>query len=305
MSAIEIRDVTKNFGSVTAVVDLSLDVPEGSIYGFIGPNGSGKSTTMRMIVGISHPDRGSIRVFGEEMSARAPDGRTGYLPEERGLYRKMTVSALLEFHAALSGARKPQASVNKWLRRLNLSEWGPRRVDALSKGMTQKVQFIAAVVAEPKLIVLDEPFSGLDPVSAESVREAILELRASGTTVVMSTHDMNTAETFCDSIFMIFQGRKVLDGSLESIQDAYGADTIRVRAEGGATRMEALSGVEAVRDLGQVQELRMRRGADPQIALRELLARTSVAEFSVTRPSLEDIFVRIAKPAEMEENAHA
>jgi ABC-2 type transport system ATP-binding protein len=305
MSAIEIRAVSKTFGSVTAVADLSLDVPEGSIYGFIGPNGSGKSTTMRMIVGISHPDRGSIRVFGEEMSGSAPDGRTGYLPEERGLYRKMTVRALLEFHAALSGARRPAASVEKWLRRMNLSEWGPRRVDALSKGMTQKVQFIAAVVAEPKLIVLDEPFSGLDPVSAESVREAILELRASGTTVVLSTHDMNTAETFCDSIFMIFQGRKVLDGSLESIQDAYGADTIRVRAEGGAARMEALPGVEAVRDLGKVQELRMRRGGDPQIALRELLARTSVAEFSITRPSLEDIFVRIAKPSEALESAHA
>ena len=300
-SAIQIRGVTKCFTSVIAVNDLSLDIPQGSIYGFIGPNGSGKTTTMRMIVGISHPDRGSIQVFGQEMSGTSPTGVAGYLPEERGLYRKMTVRSLLEFHGELRSGRNVSTDVTAWLARLNLADWADKRVETLSKGMTQKVQFIAAIVAQPKLVILDEPFSGLDPVSAESIREAILELRGRGTTVVLSTHDMNTAETLCDSIFMIFQGRKVLDGTLAEIQDLYGNDTIRIKAEGGAALMANLAGVESVHDLGQVQEIRMARGCDPQAVLRELIARTRVMEFSIARPSLHDIFVRIAGNAEKAE----
>jgi ABC-2 type transport system ATP-binding protein len=301
MNAIQIRGVTKSFTSVVAVNDLSLDIPQGSIYGFIGPNGSGKTTTMRMIVGISHPDRGSIQVFGQEMSATSPTGVAGYLPEERGLYRKMTVRGLLEFHGELRSGRNVSADVTAWLGRLNLSEWADKRVETLSKGMTQKVQFIAAIVAQPKLVILDEPFSGLDPVSAGSIREAILELRSRGTTVVLSTHDMNTAETLCDSIFMIFQGRKVLDGTLAEIQDLYGNDTIRIKAEGGAALMTGLAGVENVQDLGQIQEIRMARGYDPQALLRDLIARTRVSEFSIARPSLHDIFVRIAGNTEKAE----
>lgn len=301
MNAIQIRGVSKSFAAVVAVNDLSLDIPQESIYGFIGPNGSGKTTTMRMIVGISHPDCGSIQVFGQEMSGASPTGVAGYLPEERGLYRKMTVQALLEFHGELRGGRNVSADVNAWLRRLSLADWADKRVETLSKGMTQKVQFIAAIVAQPKLVILDEPFSGLDPVSAGSIREAILELRSRGATVVLSTHDMNVAETLCDSIFMIFQGRKVLDGTLAEIQDLYGNDTIRVKAEGGAAAMANLAGVEAVHDLGQVQEIRMDRGCDPQVVLRELIARTRVAEFSIAKPSLHDIFVRIAGNTETTE----
>jgi ABC-2 type transport system ATP-binding protein len=301
MNAIQIRGVTKSFTSVVAVNDLSLDIPQGSIYGFIGPNGSGKTTTMRMIVGISHPDSGSIQVFGQEMSATSPTGVAGYLPEERGLYRKMTVRGLLEFHGELRSGRNVATDVTSWLERLNLTEWADKRVETLSKGMTQKVQFIAAIVAQPKLVILDEPFSGLDPVSAGSIREAILELRGRGTTVVLSTHDMNTAETLCDSIFMIFQGCKVLDGTLAEIQDLYGNDTIRIKAEGGAALVTGLAGVESVQDLGQIQEIRMARGYDPQALLRELIARTRVQEFSIARPSLHDIFVRIAGNTEKAE----
>jgi len=294
MSAIRIRGVTKGFESVIAVNALSLDIPESSIYGFIGPNGSGKTTTMRMIVGISHPDSGSIQVFGREMSGIGATGVAGYLPEERGLYRKMTVRTLLGFHGELRSGRNVAKDVDAWLRRLDLAEWADKRVETLSKGMTQKVQFIAAVVAEPKLVILDEPFSGLDPVSAAVIREAILELRSRGTTVVLSTHDMNTAETLCDSIFMIFEGRKVLDGTLAEIQDLYGSDTIRVKAEASAEVMATLPGVESVQDLGQNQEIHMTRGCDPQTVLRELIARTRVFEFSIARPSLHDIFLRIA-----------
>src|ERR1019366_7887253 len=227
MPAVEISSVTKTFGEVTAVHDLSLSVPEGSVFGFIGRNGSGKTTTIRMIVNIFYPDRGQIRVLGHEMSP-ARNHLIGYLPEERGLYRKMQVRALLEFFGELRGGRKVNREVTAWLTRLDLAHCAGRRVDTLSKGMTQRVQFIAAVVPEPKLLILDEPFTGLDPVSADVLRQAILDLRRSGATVILSTHDMTVAETMCDHICMIFRGKKVLDGTLASIQDQYSNDTIRV-----------------------------------------------------------------------------
>jgi ABC-2 type transport system ATP-binding protein len=293
MPAVEISSVTKTFGSVTAVDGLTLTVPEGSVYGFVGPNGSGKTTTMRMIVNIFYPDSGSIRVFGKQMTSSRSEA-IGYLPEERGLYRNMAVKPLLEFYGELRGGRSVSAEVDRWLARLGLAEWASRKVEALSKGMTQRVQFIAAVVPEPKLLILDEPFSGLDPVNAEVLRDAILDLRRRGATVILSTHDMRVAETMCDSIFMIFRGKKVLDGTLESIQADFGNDTIRVSAQGGAAVMRSLPGVEEVRDLGQVQELRISLGCDTQEVLRTLVMRTHVTSFSVTKPSLHDIFVRIA-----------
>ncbi len=295
--------VTKSFGELTAVDELSLSVPEASVFGFIGPNGSGKTTTIRMIVNIFYPDRGEIRVFGEPL--HGPGGAMiGYLPEERGLYRKMNVRPLLEFFGELRGGRNVRKEVDAWLVRLDLAHCAERRVDTLSKGMSQRVQFIAAVVAEPKLLILDEPFTGLDPVSADALRESILELRRRGTTVILSTHDMTVAETMCDQIFMIYKGRKVLDGTLEAIQDLYGNDTLRVSIPGGLEAAGLLPGVEKIRDLGQVQELRMARGCDPQELLRTLVARTRVESFSVIKPSLHDIFVRIAGPS-AEEAEHA
>ncbi len=295
MAAIELERVTKTFGEAAAVDDVSLTVPEGAVYGFIGPNGSGKTTTMRMIVNIIFPDRGAIRVFGEQLRGNCA-GRIGYLPEERGLYRRMPVRPLLEFHAELRGGRNVTAEVNRWLERLDLADCATRPLQSLSKGMSQKVQFIAAVVPRPRLLILDEPFTGLDPVSAESVRAAVLDLRRQGSTIILSTHDMNLAETLCDAIFMIFRGRKVLDGPLESIQRQYGADTLRVSVEGGGATLDGLPGVERLRDLGQVQELRLARGADPQDLLHALVARARVSQFAVVKPSLEDIFVRIAGP---------
>jgi ABC-2 type transport system ATP-binding protein len=295
MDAVQISHVTKTFGDVIAVNDLSLTVPEGSVYGFIGPNGSGKTTTMRMIASIFYPDRGDVRVFGKQMQG-ARSELIGYLPEERGLYRRMAVQPLLEFYGELRSGRKVTAEVQSWLKKLELSKWATHKVQSLSKGMSQKVQFIAAVVPAPKLLILDEPFSGLDPVSADVIQSAILELRRGGVTVILSTHDMQVAENMCDYICMIFRGKKVLDGTLASIQDRYGNDTIRVAADGGMQFLDGLPEVERVRDLGQVQELRMTRGCDPQIVLRTLIARTRVNSFSVMKPSLHDIFVRIAGP---------
>jgi ABC-2 type transport system ATP-binding protein len=296
MDAVEIRDVTKKFGDLTAVDDLTLSVPEGSVYGFIGPNGSGKTTTMRMIVNIFYPDSGSIRVFGQQLQGTRSE-HIGYLPEERGLYRKMEVRPLLEFYGQLRGGCNVTADVNGWLKKFDLLRCADQKLETLSKGMSQKIQFIAAVVPPPKLLILDEPFSGLDPVSADLLRDSILELRRRGATVILSTHDMHVAESMCDGIFMIFRGKKVLDGTLDSIQSRYGNDTIRVSAEGGAAALDGLPGIEKIRDLGQVQELRMAPGGDHQQVLRAMIARTRVASFSVTRPSLHDIFVRIAGPA--------
>jgi ABC-2 type transport system ATP-binding protein len=295
MTAVAIEDVTKTFGPQTAVDALSLAVPENSIYGFIGPNGSGKTTTLRMIMRILHPDRGHIRVLGEE-SWQAANDRVGYLPEERGLYRQMTVREVLRFFAALKGRPDARKDIDDWLDRLDLAAHAKKKVAALSKGMSQKVQFIATVVSRPTLVLLDEPFSGLDPVNAEVLREAVLELRRGGTTVIFSTHDMSVAERMCDFIFMIYRGRKVLDGTLEAIQDAHGSDTVRVRLDGEGNGLAGLPGVEDVTDFGKLQELRLRPGTDPQAVLAALMARGRVRHFELARPSLQEIFVRIARP---------
>lgn len=295
MNAVTLEGVTKSFGSHVAVQDLDLKVPKGSVYGFIGPNGSGKTTTIRMILHIFHPDKGKIEVLGEK-ETRAANDRIGYLPEERGLYKKMTVIRLLVYYGTLKGmlpgAAKKEAL--QWLDHMGLAVWGNKKIEALSKGMAQKIQFISTVIAAPELVILDEPFSGLDPVNLEVLRSSLLELRDRGSTVIFSTHDMSMAEKLCDSIFMIFRGRKVLDGTMDDIQARYGADTVRLRLEGGATHLAGIQGIERVSNQGSVQEVRV--SGDPQDLLGTLLQRTRVLQFEVTRPSLHDIFVRIAGP---------
>jgi ABC-2 type transport system ATP-binding protein len=294
--AIVLRGVTKRFNGTAAVSDLSLAVPAGSIYGFIGPNGSGKTTTLRMIMHILLPDEGEIEVLGTSGTLTVRD-RVSYLPEERGLYKKMTIRRLLRYYGRLKGCsmRDLDGSIDEWMERMELHGLQDRRIETLSKGMSQKVQFIAAVVSKPSLLILDEPFSGLDPLNARVLQDAVLEMRRRGATVVFSTHDMSTAERMCDRIFMIFAGRKVLDGTLASIQDEYGADTVRLRTEAGAAALAGMPEVEAVTDFGQLQEVRV--FGDPQLFLSRLAARTAIYHFEVTRPSLQDIFVRIATPA--------
>jgi ABC-2 type transport system ATP-binding protein len=293
--AIRLTDVTKRFAGVAAVDALTLDVPEGSIYGFIGPNGSGKTTTLRMIMHILLPDRGSIQVLGSGDTAAARD-RVSYLPEERGLYKKMTVRRLLRYYGQLKGRTVAELdpAIDDWMGRLGMEGWGEKKIEALSKGMSQKVQFVGAVISKPDLLILDEPFSGLDPVNAEALKDGVLEMRRRGSTVVFSTHDMATAERMCDRIFMIFRGRKVLDGTLEEIQAQYGFDTVRVRTAAGAAVLAGIAGVQAVNDYGQLQEVRL--AGDPQQFLQALTAKTAVHHFEIARPALHDIFVRIARP---------
>lgn len=297
MDAVVIEQVTKTFGKTVAVNDLSLNVPKGTVYGFIGPNGSGKSTTLRMIMRILHPDQGAIRVLGEDatMGAAASD-RVGYLPEERGLYRKMKVYDLLMFYAQLKSKKLTTSQIDEWLVRVQLPNVGSRSVEQLSKGMAQKVQFLATIMHEPELLILDEPFSGLDPVNMDVVRDAILEQKRRGATIIFSTHDMDVAEKMCDFIFMIFKGQKVLDGTLNSIKEKYGRDTLRVKVEGNGVRYDQLPGVNHVVDFGQLQELRLKPGSDSQAVLEALMQASRIQHFEIASPTLHDIFVRIAGP---------
>ncbi len=293
--AVEIVDATKTFGLNAAVSNLTLTVPRESIYGFIGPNGSGKTTTIRMIMGILLPDRGDISVLGQLVRC-ASNKDVGYLPEERGLYRKMKVRDLLLFYGGLKAGRPVGAEVDLWLERFGLKDCANSKLEGLSKGMSQKVQFIAAVVADPELIVLDEPFSGLDPVNLDMLREVILDLNRNGKTIILSTHDMNIAETMSDHIFMICNGRKVLDGTLGAIRESYGQDTVRVELEDNSASTDNLPGVEKVQNRGNLKVLNLAAGADSQQIVAELMRRTPVRRFETARPSLHDIFIRIVKP---------
>jgi ABC-2 type transport system ATP-binding protein len=301
--AVEIEHVAKTFDRHKAVDDLTLNVPRGCVYGFIGPNGSGKTTTLRMIMNIIQPDAGLIWIFDAACAEAATD-RIGYLPEERGLYKKMKLRPMLRFYGGMKNGKNVNREVDDWLERFELTDWANKKVEALSKGMSQKVQFIAAVVSRPELLILDEPFTGLDPVNTDVIKDAVLELQRGGTTVIFSTHDMITAEKMCDFIFMIFKGRKVLDGTLESIQNEYGTDTLRVRVEGDGSWMNEITGVKQIRNFGRMQEIRMNGNTDHQEILSSIMARTRVHQFEVTKPSLHDIFVRIAGP-EAEGNNHA
>ena len=303
-AAVRLTDVTKTFGEHTAVRRLGLEVPRGSLYGFIGPNGSGKTTTIRMILHILAPDSGTVEVLGE-CGLRAANDRIGYLPEERGLYKRMTVRRLLEYYASLKGMEPARArrEMDRWLERFELADRRDAKIQTLSKGMSQKIQFISTVIAGPELIILDEPFSGLDPVNMETMRQAILDLSHGGATVIFSTHDMTVAEQICDRVFMIFKGDKVLDGTMEEIRARWGQDTIRVRTDAGRHALEGLAGVEQVLDLGRFQELRV--SGDSQEILRALSLRTTVRHFEQTSPSLHDIFIRIAGPEAAEQGARA
>jgi len=298
-NTIEIRNVTKRFGDFVAVNDLTLNVPKGSIYGFIGPNDSGKTTTLRMLMNIIYQDSGEINIFGEKYRQSFKD-RIGYLPEERGLYKSMKVRELLYFFGKLKNGKNLTNETDSWLKKLNLYDWRDEKVETLSKGMSQKIQFIASVISSPELIILDEPFSGLDPVNRDVMKDAVLGLKESGKTVIFSTHDMDIAEKMCDYVFMIYKGKKVLDGTLDSIKDNYGTDIIKIITEGGMPVLKEvqneINGIENINDFGHIQEIRIDKNCNPQDILKCLISKTKINKFEISKPSLHDIFVRIAKP---------
>lgn len=309
-TVVQLEGVVKRFGGKPAVNGVDLEVPRGSMFGFIGPNGSGKTTTIRMILRIYQPDQGRVSVLGQDHGTAADD-RVGYLPEERGLYRRMTVRRVLQYFASLKGMRNANAIIDQQLERLGAKDWQKKRIEELSKGMAQKVQFIVATIAKPELVILDEPFSGLDPVNLELMRDVVMELRAQGTTVIFSTHDMAIAQGMCDRVFMIYQGNKVLDGTLTEIQQQYGACQVRVALADGVGLPEHIPGTSGRSTTGKFTILDLNDESARTPVLQTLMQAGEVEHFEVVQPTLHDIFVRIAKPnsqdneTTIEEASHA
>src|SRR5438477_9170231 len=264
--------VSKSFGGFTAVSDLSLQVRPGRVFGLIGPNGAGKTTTIRMIVNITAPDSGRIELFGQQMNTALQD-RIGYLPEERGLYKRMKVGEQLRFFAELKSLNAAEADqrIDEWLKRLELTAWKEKRTKELSKGMQQKIQFITAVIHDPDLVILDEPFSGLDPVNVDLMKETVLEQKAAGKTIILSTHQMEIAEKLCDDVCMINRAHKVLDGKLRELRRSFSRNAVALQFAGGDGLLNDSTLIANVRQHDEGFEVLMAPGANPQSLLKRMV----------------------------------
>jgi ABC-2 type transport system ATP-binding protein len=296
-AAIELRGVAKSYDGIAAVKPLDLVIPQGSTYGLLGPNGAGKTTTIRMIMRILQPDAGEILILGAPQSQDGLD-RIGYLPEERGVYKRMKVRALLSFFAELKGVT-PKVSrprIDGWLERMELADRADAKVQELSKGMQQKIQFIGSILHEPEIVILDEPFSGLDPINQRVLREIVMELKQAGRTVIFSTHIIEHAERICDRVCIIGRGEKVADGTMQEVKHRHGAEYVAVTVEqwpaGLPAGISAWRGVDDVRGRGDAVDVALAVGADPQELLEQLLrAGVRLRRFEVAAPSLEQVFI--------------
>ncbi len=292
-TVLELTDLVKDFDGKRAVDGFSLQLKKGEILGLLGPNGAGKTTTIRMILDIIAPDSGSIKILGENFSEKMKN-RFGYLPEERGLYRKLKVSEVLHFFGSLKGMKKNEIKTEgcKLLEKFGLEDYLDKRVEELSKGMAQKLQFIITILHSPELLILDEPFSGLDPINIELVKDIILEKKREGITIIFSTHLMEYAEKIVDTVVMINRGRKVLDGPLAEIKALSGKNFIKVKYEGDASFVAALDYVDHVRDYGKEMEIELKDMSAKDTLLKELANRLSLSAFQVSEASLNHIFIR-------------
>jgi len=297
--AIRLSGVSKSYAGHTAVKDLSLTIPRGCVFGLLGPNGAGKTTTLRMVMNILGADEGEIEILGRPADDAARD-HIGYMPEERGLYPRMLLGEQLLFLAEIKGTPRAEAArrLPAWLERLGLADWARKRVNELSKGMQQKAQFISTVLHEPDVLIMDEPLSGLDPVAADLMRDVLLELKRKGTTLVLSSHQMEQVERLCDRVALINRGEKILDGSVSEVKSRHGKNTLALAYEGDGGFLSSLPGVARVSDSGRYAEIRMEDGADPQAVLRAAAARLRVSRFEIVEPSLHDIFVEKVSAAE-------
>ncbi|HSF23591.1 MAG TPA: ATP-binding cassette domain-containing protein [Blastocatellia bacterium] len=294
MNVIELRNVTKRFDEFVAVRDLSLEVRQGTIFGLLGPNGAGKTTSIRMMVNITAPDEGDVLVKGKHVSPELQP-LIGYLPEERGLYKKMKVGEQLVFFANLKGLNSTEAAnrVDQWLERLELSEWKNKKPTDLSKGMQQKIQFIVTVIHDPEVLILDEPFSGLDPVSVNLLKSVILDLKQRGKTIIFSTHQMEQVEQMCDDICLINHGRQVLSGALREVKRGYGKNTVILDYEGAESFLDG-DLVKRHNRFANHSEILLNDGADAQDVLRRALgAGARVNRFEIVEPSLNEIFIEV------------
>lgn len=292
-ATLKVENVTKRYGNFTAVEDLSFAVSAGRVFGFLGPNGAGKTTTIRMIVGITAPDEGHIELFGEKISSETQN-RIGYLPEERGLYKKMKIVDQLRYFAALKNISQSEADkrIDFWLGRMDLSQWKTKKTTDLSKGMSQKIQFISTVLHDPDLLILDEPFSGLDPVNVEFMIAVVAELKAQGKTIIFSTHLMETAERLCDDIILINQSRRVIGGTIREVKASFGKKLIALRAVGGEAILDDKNLVAKITRHADELELELASNADAQNLLKRLIeSGAAISKFEEIEPSLNDIFI--------------
>jgi len=292
-TTLRVENVSKHYGEFTAVGNLSFDVRAGKVFGFLGPNGAGKTTTIRMIVGITIPDEGTIKLFDERISNESQN-RIGYLPEERGLYKKMKIVDQLRYFAALKNVSQSDADkrIDFWLDRMKLAEWKTKKTTDLSKGMSQKIQFISTVLHNPDLLILDEPFSGLDPVNVEFLIEVVAELKAQGKTIIFSTHLMETAERLCDDIILINKSHKVIGGTLREVKASFGRNLIALRSVGGEAVLEDKTLIAKITTHADEKEIELAENADPQFLLKKLIeSGASISKFEQIEPSLNDIFI--------------
>ncbi|HYE74550.1 MAG TPA: ATP-binding cassette domain-containing protein [Blastocatellia bacterium] len=305
-SSVSVSHISKSYGDFQAVNDLSLEVAPGSIFGLLGPNGAGKSSTIRMIVNITMPDSGEVKLFGERMTDKHQE-RVGYLPEDRGLYKKMKVGEQLEFFAALKGmeAKTAKNRIDEWLERVSLTEWKNKKWEELSKGMQQKVQFVSTILHDPDLVILDEPFSGLDPINANLLKDVVQEMKARGKTIIFSTHLMEQAEQLCDSICLINRGQKVIDGKLREVKRAFLAKAkerrIALDAENFNGLLDGHPLVKTITPKSHHLEITLQDNADSQALLKDLVAAdVRINRFELIEPTLNEIFIESVGAANAE-----
>ncbi|MGM0431188.1 MAG: ABC transporter ATP-binding protein [Spirochaetota bacterium] len=293
---VELQNIVKHYGKIPAVDGISFTAEKGKIFGLLGPNGAGKTTTIRMIMNIIAPDEGTILFDGRPMREQDKD-RIGYLPEERGLYKKMKVGELLLYLGRLKGKEDSELleNIDRWLDYFELSKWKFNKVEELSKGMSQKIQFIASVAHDPQIVFFDEPFSGLDPVSTDMLRETISDLARQEKTVLFSTHIMEQAEKICDTIFLINAGKKVVAGPLDEVKDQFGRRSVIVEFSGDGSFIHTLPQVEKVITYPRYIEIALVDGADPDALLTQLAGNISIRKFEIVAPSLHNIFISLVK----------
>jgi ABC-2 type transport system ATP-binding protein len=292
---VELRGIHKTYDNFVAVDHLSFNIREGGVYGLLGPNGAGKTTAIRMMIGINIPDEGEVWLFGEKFH-REQLQRIGYLPEERGLYKRMKVLDHLIFLGRLHGLSTTEARKRSldWCERMQLSDWTQKKVEELSKGMQQKIQFVAALLHDPDLMILDEPFSGLDPANTVMLKDVMIELKQAGKTILFSTHRMDQVERLCDSICLIDHGRSVLEGELKKIKASYGKNTVQMQYEGDPS-FDHSELIQSVNNYGNYVEVRLKPGADSQELLRLCAQHARISRFELVEPSLEEIFIDVVE----------
>jgi len=292
MKVLEVNQITKRFGEFTAVDGCSFSIDEGVIFGLLGPNGAGKTTTIRMIMNIIIPDSGEIAVFGTN-DLKTANNQIGYLPEERGIYRKMKVQDVLLFLTELKSMPKHDAKkeMDVWLERMDLAEWKKKKIEELSKGMQQKLQFIGTILHKPRLLILDEPFGGLDPINQNLIKDILLELKKKGTTIIFSTHVMESAEKLCEEIFLINKGRKVLYGKLSALKKGFGSQNVHIEYDGSDSFLEKSDHIKKFNNYGNAAEIQLSGNGDPQKLLKQAMQSATIRKFEIKEPSLNDIFI--------------